>query len=115
MRSHFTASTNTNTQAEEKTPQADDTANASLATSEPPHTGDQPTEDSANATSDQDSHASTSKEAIAAAEPTSSHANGPASVTGSTAEETQENPTTTHDDQDDHVDVVEGEEDTVIY
>jgi hypothetical protein len=50
-----------------------------------------------------------------AADPSSSHANGHETSAGSTAEDTQENPTTTHDDQDDHVDVVEGEEDTVIY
>jgi hypothetical protein len=109
----FTASTNT--KAKGKTPQADDTANGSVATSEPPHIADQTAEDSAKATSDQDEHAPTSKDVTEAADPSSSHANGHATSTGSTAEDTQENPTTTHDDQDDHVDVVEGEEDTVIY
>jgi hypothetical protein len=113
MRSHSTASTNTH--ANEETPQADDTANASLATSEPPHTADQTAEDSAKATSDQAEHAPTPKDATEATEPVSSQANGDATLAGSTAEDTQENPTTTHDDQDDHVDVVEGEEDTVIY
>jgi hypothetical protein len=44
-----------------------------------------------------------------------SYANGDDAPGGSIAEATHENATATQDDHDDHIDVVEGEEDTVIY
>jgi hypothetical protein len=113
MRSHPTDSINT--QANEKTPQADDVADASAAVSEPSHTADQTAVDGAKATIDQDEQASQPKDATEAAEPLPSHANGDDTSGDSIAEATQENATTTQDDHDDHIDVVEGEEDTVIY
>ena len=71
--------------------------------------------DGAKATIDQDEQASQPKDATEAAEQLSSHANGDDTSGGSIAEATQENAATTQDDHDDHIDVVEGEEDTVIY
>jgi hypothetical protein len=113
IRSHLTASTNT--QTNEKTPQADDAVNASAATSEQPHNADQTVEERSKAGNDQDEPTPQPQDATEATEPLPSHANGEAASTGSTAENTEESAITTQDDQEDHVDVVEGEEDTVIY
>jgi hypothetical protein len=55
------------------------------------------------------------KDATEAVEPVPSQANGDDTTGNSIAESNQENATTTQDDHDDHIDVVEGEEDTVIY
>jgi hypothetical protein len=111
----LTASTSTNPQANEKTPQADDAVNASATTSEPPHAADRTAENNSKAAIDQEEQTSQPEDATKAAEPLSSHANGDGTPGSSIAEATQDNATTAQDDHDDHIDVVEGEEDTVIY
>jgi hypothetical protein len=105
----------TNTPANEKTPQADDAVNVSATTSEPLHAADRTAEDNSKATIDQDEQTSQPQDATEAAEPLPSHANGDETSSGPIAEATHENATATQDDHDDHIDVVEGEEDTVIY
>lgn len=115
LRALISLTASTNTQADEKTPQADGAVNASAATPEPSDAADRTAENSSKTTIDQDKKTSQPEDATEAAEPLSSHANEDGTPGDSIAQATQENTPTAQDDHDDHIDVVEGEEDTVIY